>query len=374
MPATILYVEDNAESQQLIATSLSSEYTILLADNSADGYHKAIEARPDLILLDTCLPDANGYALCEQIREAEETRHIPVVFVSGMTSLEDRLCGYRAGGDDYVCKPLVIDELKSKITVLLNRKREQGELQDQLANASSTAMLAMTTNGETGAVLNFTIDTYHCRDYQALATCTFEFLAQFGLKGCLQLRGYQESINSCSNTSPSPLEDQLLEQGAQAKHIVTVRNKTLFNEDHSTLLIKNMPVEDSELNGRMRDNLALAMKGIDARMKTLRLEESNRLTRNEKLEHVIYQLRDHMRDLDEHFGDLFKRIQSISEEIMMEAECRLMTLGLSSQQEQELLETLKDGSQKLQDLQDHSQDVENRFLGLEAAIIEATLL
>jgi len=374
MSAQILYIEDNIQSQSLIRSGLSGDYTVLTADDSEQGFTIALVHHPDLVLLDANLPGDDGYTLCERFRQTNETENIPIIFVSGMTCLEDRLRGYRAGADDYVCKPLDIAELKSKIAIHLARQREQGELQQQLSNASSTAMLAMTTNGETGAVLNFTIETYRCSDYESLAETTFEFLSRFGLRACMQLRAFANTHNLGSNQAVTPLESQILSSGAQADNIVNVRNKSIFNEEHITLLVKNMPVDDDALNGRMRDNLALAVKGIEARMQTLRLEEASRTARNEKLDAVIQQLRTQMQELDGYFGDLFDRIQRIGDELIMEAECRLMSLGLSSQQESELLETLKEGNRKLQDLQDHSQEVENRFLGLEGALIEATLL
>lgn len=371
--ATLLYIEDNENNQLLVQKGLN-EHQISTASNSRDGLELARSLVPDIILLDVNLPDKSGYEICEELRAEFATASIPVIFISGMTTLEDRLKGYKSGGDDYVCKPVDMAELSSKVLTHLNRRKELSDLAQRLQYASSTAMLAMTTGGETGTVLNFVIDTYECHDYPSLAHKTFEFLSNFAEKGCLQIRGVDDVYNYSYSGSVSPLEKQILDSAAQTLRIVTVGNKTVFNSAHATLLIKNMPISDAELMGRMRDNLALALKGINARIHTLRLAEAHKKQRHEKMFGVLQLLRDQIQEIDQYIGGMNQKIHVIAEELLLAVQDHLSEIGLTHSQEQDILEILRMSHHQLHDLQDHSEELDGRFLQLEASLIEATLI
>jgi len=70
---------------------------------------------PDLILLDTSLPDMDGYAVCRELRAATRTSLIPIIFLSEQRALKDRVAGLEAGADDYVTKPFEPDALCNKL-------------------------------------------------------------------------------------------------------------------------------------------------------------------------------------------------------------------------------------------------------------------
>ena len=91
-------------------------------------------------------------------------------------------------------------------------------------------------------------------------------------------------------------------------------------------------------------------------------------------EFALQLLRDQMQDLDQHFCGLYQQIQSITEDLTGNIEDRLISMGLSNAQESELMEILKEGNSQFLDLNDTSSELDNRFLHLEASLIEATLL
>lgn len=89
----------------------------------------AAEAPPDLILLDITMPEMNGYEMCELLKADERLSEIPVIFLSGLNELEDRLRAFRSGAVDYVCKPFQIEEIEARVDTHVRLRRLQQEIE-----------------------------------------------------------------------------------------------------------------------------------------------------------------------------------------------------------------------------------------------------
>jgi putative two-component system response regulator len=89
--------------------------------------------RPDLILLDIMMPGMDGFEVCRRIKAAPETRLTPVVLITGLTATEDRIKGINAGADDFLCKPIDLNELLARTRSLLRLK----QITDELENAEA---------------------------------------------------------------------------------------------------------------------------------------------------------------------------------------------------------------------------------------------
>src|SRR5262249_20046811 len=84
---------------------------------------------PELVLLDVNMPDLNGYAVCERLRAAPETRELPVVFLSALDDVRDKVSAFRAGGVDYVTKPFQAEEVLGRVESQLRISRLRRELE-----------------------------------------------------------------------------------------------------------------------------------------------------------------------------------------------------------------------------------------------------
>lgn len=134
--ASIMVVDDDPKSLSLLADLLKEEgFDIWQATTGAEVLKFAPTLLPDLMLLDINLPDMSGYNVCQQLRENEQTKLIPVIFVSALDATWDQLKGFAAGGNDYVTKPLKILELVCRI----RNQLRLGQLRAQLSrwNAQS---------------------------------------------------------------------------------------------------------------------------------------------------------------------------------------------------------------------------------------------
>jgi DNA-binding response OmpR family regulator len=123
MPKRIAIVEDEAELASLIEYNLTRHGYQTQILGGAGGTLKSLEqARPDLILLDVMLPEADGFELCRQIRKSPVLGRTPVVFLTARSDEVDRVLGLEVGGDDYMTKPFSPRELIARIKAHLRRE------------------------------------------------------------------------------------------------------------------------------------------------------------------------------------------------------------------------------------------------------------
>ncbi|HQV31545.1 MAG TPA: response regulator [Calditrichia bacterium] len=130
--ARILIVDDTQESIDLLVYFLKpTGYRVLTATN---GY-KALEiinaTPPDLILLDVMMPEIDGYEICERVKKDPKTQHIPVIMITALRELKDKITGLEAGADDFISKPYDSVELLARVKSLLRMKRYHDQLREQ---------------------------------------------------------------------------------------------------------------------------------------------------------------------------------------------------------------------------------------------------
>jgi CheY-like chemotaxis protein len=118
---TLLVVDDAPDNIQLLSGLLKESYKIKAATSGEKALLIASKAPPpDLILLDVMMPGMDGYEVCAQLQQDDYTRVIPVVFVTGHASEEEKQRGLSLGASAYLSKPVVRDELFSVIERLLD--------------------------------------------------------------------------------------------------------------------------------------------------------------------------------------------------------------------------------------------------------------
>jgi two-component system OmpR family response regulator len=116
---TIFIVEDNKELQHIISLCLAEDdYLVVTADNAQECFEKLKKNSVDLILLDILLPDGNGLALIQRIRQITDA---PIIAISGKNEMADKVVGLEMGADDYITKPFEAPELKARVRAHLRR-------------------------------------------------------------------------------------------------------------------------------------------------------------------------------------------------------------------------------------------------------------
>ena len=130
----VLVIDDEAPIRLLCRVNLEAEgMQVLEAGDGPAGLEQARSRRPDVILLDVMMPGLDGWAVAEELIDDEDTRDIPIVFLTARAELRDRARGLELGGIDYVTKPFNPVELASLVRNLLRRVRagEQADLRSE---------------------------------------------------------------------------------------------------------------------------------------------------------------------------------------------------------------------------------------------------
>ena len=116
----VIVVEDDADLRAVVARGLREEgFAVEAVGTGQELMQRMGDARPDALVLDIGLPDADGRDLCQALRARGV--QVPVLFLTARDALPDRLAGFAAGGDDYLTKPFALDELIARLRVLVRR-------------------------------------------------------------------------------------------------------------------------------------------------------------------------------------------------------------------------------------------------------------
>jgi len=128
----ILIVEDEPAQLQITRRALENHGTFQLktAQNAQEAFARLQEEVPDLILMDLGLPDCDGLDVTRRLREDDRTRWVPVIILTGRSTVVDKITGLEVGADDYLTKPFDPGELVARVRAVLRRKQSLGPVTD----------------------------------------------------------------------------------------------------------------------------------------------------------------------------------------------------------------------------------------------------
>jgi sigma-B regulation protein RsbU (phosphoserine phosphatase) len=129
--ADILVVDDTPANLRLLSQTLAERgYGVRTVTSGARAFESALAAPPHLILLDIRMPEVDGFAVCRQFKTDERTRQIPIIFISALDDLQDKVEAFRAGGVDYITKPFQVEEVLARTETHLALRRLQARLEE----------------------------------------------------------------------------------------------------------------------------------------------------------------------------------------------------------------------------------------------------
>ncbi|MBI4348194.1 MAG: response regulator [Elusimicrobia bacterium] len=121
---SVVLVDDEPIVCETVRITLTARgYRVKTVEDPSHAVDTIRKAKPDLIILDLYMPNIDGASLCRQLKEDEELKDIPVLFFSGSSKPVDVMSGLKAGGYDYVAKPIDGEELLAKVEAILGLKR-----------------------------------------------------------------------------------------------------------------------------------------------------------------------------------------------------------------------------------------------------------
>lgn len=128
---SILVIEDNEDILRYIEKSLSEDYFVVTANDGKDGLYQLFEMLPDLVITDVMLPGMNGKEICHVVKNDKKTSSIPVMILTALTGMDDKIAGLEVGADYYLEKPFDIEVLRLAVKNLLKRSQLDKEINEK---------------------------------------------------------------------------------------------------------------------------------------------------------------------------------------------------------------------------------------------------
>ena len=123
-PAKILIADDDDDFREVLGVFLSGEgYKIVEARDGAEVFDITLSETPDVILLDVMMPSRSGFEICREIKADKRTRSSNVIMLTVKDSLPDKLTGYVAGAQRYLCKPCSLEDINECLQAVLRQRR-----------------------------------------------------------------------------------------------------------------------------------------------------------------------------------------------------------------------------------------------------------
>jgi CheY-like chemotaxis protein len=357
---TILHVDDDSISHEIVKGIIGERYQVVGAGSGEECLEKVTEIAPSVILLDVRMPGIDGYETCRRLREMPEAERIPVIFISALASVEERLTGYAAGGNEYISKPFEPEELVAKISVAVDYKLQQDLLSQQVEMAQQVTMQALTTASEFGVVVRFLEESFQCESYQELVQRAVDTMTGLGLKSTIQIRAPEGMVTWSDRGEPPPLEQEMLELLVRKGRLHDFGSRTVINYPRVSMLVKNMPVEDEEQYGRYRDSLAVLVEGAEARVSALIVMHEMERQR-ESLIRIARETTRALESIEQRYS--MHKIQSaaIMDDMLDDLEELFFSLGLDESQEQALLKTVRNRIELSNELYESGLEINKEF-------------
>jgi DNA-binding response OmpR family regulator len=330
--APLIYCVDDEEINRLLFMDMLEGFNCLPLENGRQCLDVVEQQPPDLILLDVMMPEMDGLETCRQLRLIPALSDVPVIFVSARSTLDDRMEGYSAGGDDYITKPFAAAEVLAKVNAALTRKQQADEARHSAHSAASSISEMVAMMGEMGTVVSFFQNSFACHSYDSLARRIIQSHDLLGLEIALEFRVDGQQLHFSTTGVDIPLEKSVFEFVRNRGRLVRCGQRAAVNYPRLSLIVRNMPLHDEALNGRIRDYIAQIAQGADAKIRSLRSELLVRRQQQELVE-LLNQLQEAVGQIDRAYQDQKAMSEDIFDNLLEELEESFLSLGLTEQQE-----------------------------------------
>ena len=275
-PFKVFIVDDDPIVIEVLQSILEPDCAVEAFTTAEDCLARLSTAKPDMFLLDVSLPGMDGYTFCRQLKDDGAFQRIPVTFVSSHDTIDARVLGYDAGGEDFIVKPFEPEEVLRKLKVAQNIVQQQSSLAEQVEAAEYLSSLVMASMDETGILLQFMSKLIAWESTQEIAEGLLELLQRYRLDGVVQTRMVQGTQTLSAAGTNLPLEISVIDHVRKLGRIFEFRKRSVHNFERVTLMVNDLPLSDPEYCGRLRDHLSVAAQSVDSRLKAIETDEANR--------------------------------------------------------------------------------------------------
>ena len=367
---TLFIVDDTEVSRRMIESAFSPTCTVESFSSGAACLERMTVKIPDLFLLDVDMPEMDGYTLCQRIKSQTGSADVPVIFISALDDLESRLSGYDAGGDDYIVKPYKLAELKQKVDVLRRMHEARSALRSKMDESDLLTTLVLSNLDEYAVLVKFLRSLNTCEQHSEVADAILSMLKSYRLNGALQFRLPQLELTLNHAGEFCPLTVSIISHVRSLGCIAEFKNRAVFNFERVSVLINNMPVNDPDLCGRLRDHLAIAVETVEAKLLSLQTRQEHSQTKDE-IAVLLQSLGRTIHDFNDRYEKARFQGSQTTRLMLDELGTEFVSLGMREIQEDSIKAIIESRTDQLVNLFDFSSETEKTLNDLSVRLGKA---
>lgn len=334
-------VDDDAVSNLFLESIFENAFECAFFSTPEAFLKHAQSTPPALVLLDVDgTRKTDGFEICHLFKALPNTEHIPVLFVSRNEATEARLTGYEAGGEDFILKPYAIDEVRHRIQRACRAIHLRAHFQEEIANSETLTNLLLSNMDEYAVLIQFMRALNESADENDIANALLAMLERYRLQGAAQIRLPWKTLTLSKHGMNRPLEISMIEHLSTMERIFSFQRHSVYNFEHLTLLVNDMPVHDPDMCGRLRDHLAIAVEVADAKVRAQIAEQRFQQSQNSVAALVpeIQQIIGHsLRQSEEAHREAAYQVSDLLEQL----EFSFTPLGMSKELEEEIIDMVR---------------------------------
>ncbi len=342
----LLVVDDDEMLRAFYSAVLSFGYEVFTAASGEEAIDTFSMIQPEIILLDIEMGGMDGYTTCEKLREFTD---VPIIFATALTTMEEHLRAYEAGGDDLMTKPLAPDIVLCKVALAISKRHERNSLQQEKDSMQKMAMNFLSTMGEGGILLNFVRSSLSCRSFDELADKLVIALQEFGLQGSFIIRFDNLDLFRTTHGEATGLERSILDKSRDMGRIFQFRQNMVVNYEQISIVVTGLPLAEEDRVGRVRDNLAILAETAEAFCENVEMRKAS-VARAENMQVALYEASKTIAVVKGRQQQLLMDVRVLLNELTGKIEDSYSWLGTSKVQEDAISESMNGSVQKIIDV------------------------
>lgn len=254
-------------------------------------------------------------------------------------------------------------ELRQRNDELLELTQTRSTLEQQVSFASTTAMSAMSSMGEMGVVLQALQRYNDCSNFTALARAVIDTLGQYDLIGTVQVRAPGQTIQESTSQEYSAHDAAIFARLHDMGRLVHFHSRMIVNYERVSLIIHNIPKDDAEKVGRIRDNIAILVEAADVRIAAL-LAESGKVSRQDAILRTMEEIGTVLSRINESQQASLAESSLAIEQMTSKLEDLFVRMGLTEGQEEQLVALINRSLEQISNAQSGQLDFQKELSGI----------
>tara|TARA_B100001013_G_scaffold344208_1_gene273965 strand:- start:4905 stop:5939 length:1035 start_codon:yes stop_codon:yes gene_type:complete len=313
-----------------------------------------MEVPPLLIILDVNMPEMSGFELCVKLREFISEEQSDIIFHTSSSEMEERLKGYEIGANDFLIKPIEVQELRKKAKSIVKRGKKRREDKASTESNSQLIQAVISDLTEQGILIHYFRASSKTSSISSLLNLIVKTASNFGINSSVQAKYVMNDIEyrqAVSNeVTISALERELLDRLEYSERIMTRGKRLFLNYPPFTQIIKNMP-DDPAQAGRFRDHLAIILEAAASQYRDI--------VKTDEVNLMIQELEVVQKRADLENQTKNRQVLDTLTELVDSVESKIFEYGLTEEQESELLQLFRKSTDKAYDTIDNAMTTEN---------------